>query len=120
MEEDKRIKTLLQQFGVEETSSTFSNSVMEKINAAVLIKETKPLLDNSIVNFLKIIFCLVVVMLSACILFIPFNNMPIIFSINISSNIYKQLFSFIIVFWIGMFINVWLNKIWNSKKVFFL
>ena len=119
MEEDKNIKKLLQEYGVEETSSAFNNNVMQKINAAVFTKQANPLLNPFTVNLLKIIFSIVFIVLIACILFIPFNNLPEIFSINVSSNVYNQLFSFIIVFWIGMFLNLWLNKRWSKKTILY-
>src|SRR5215472_10668684 len=117
MEEDKKIKMLLQEYALGETSSTFNDDVMLKIKAAVLTQKTRPLLNTFILNLLKIIFCVVVVVIVGCTILFPIN-LPATFSININSNIYKQLFSFIIVFWAGMFMNLWWNKRWNSKNVF--
>ena len=118
MQEDKNIKKLLQQYGVEETSSTFNNNVMQQITAASYKQPLKPLLNAFILKLLKIIFILVAIALVIFILFIPFNNLPVPFSINISSDIYKQLFSFIAVFWIIMLVNFWWNKRWNRESAF--
>ena len=114
MQNDSTIKNLLQQYGVEETSSTFNNDVMQRINAAILAKQSKPLLSAFVLNLLKIIFLLIVVILVAFVI-----SNPAGFSINVS-NIYRQIFSFIIVFWIGMLINIWLNKRWFSKNAFIM
>jgi hypothetical protein len=119
MEEDKNIKILLQEYGVEKTSSSFNNKVMQKINAAVITKQAKPLLNPFIVNLLKIIFSLVIIALVICLVFLPLKNLPVTFSININGNIYKQLFSFILTFWIGMFMNLWLNKRWSKKTILY-
>lgn len=110
MEGNKNIKMLLLEYGIEETSSTFNNNIMQRINTSVFTKQSKPLLNAFTLNLLKIIFFLIIIMLVASIMFLPFNNVPPAFSINVNSSIYKQLFSFIIVFWIGMLMNLWLNK----------
>ncbi len=114
MNDDTAIKNLLQQYGIEETSSAFNDNVMQRINAEVFAKQSKPLLSAFVLNLLKIIFLLVVVVLVVFVI-----SDPASFSINVS-NIYRQLFSFIIVFWIGMLINAWLNKRWVSKNAFLL
>jgi sulfur carrier protein ThiS len=115
MEEETTIKNLLQQYGIEETSSAFNNNVMQRINADVFVMQSKPLLNGMVLKLLKIIFLLVVLAIVAC---VAFN--PPTFSVKVNSNIYRQLFSFIIVFWITMLINIWLNKRWTSKKLLFL
>jgi hypothetical protein len=114
MKDDTIIKNLLQQYGIEEPSSTFNNNVMQRINAEVFAKQSKPLLSAFILNILKVTFVIVVV---AIVVFVVSD--PASFSINVS-NIYRQLFSFIIVFWIGMLMNLGLNKKWGSKNAFFL
>ena len=114
MQNDTTIKNLLKQYGVEETSSTFNIDVMQRINAAILAKQSKPLLSVFVLNLLKIIFLIVVVILVA---FVISNPAGISISLN---NIYRQIFSFIIVFWIGMLMNIWLNKRWFSKDAFIM
>jgi hypothetical protein len=115
MQEETTIKNLLQQYGIEETSSTFNNNVMQRINADVFGMQSKPLLNGTVLKFLKIIFLLVVLAIVAC---VALN--PATFPIKVNSDIYRQLFSFIIVFWITMLINIWLNKRWASKNMLFL
>jgi|SRR6516164_9447720 hypothetical protein len=114
MQNDSTIKNLLQQYGIEETSSSFNNSAMQKINADVFARQQRPLVNPFILSVLKIIFLIVVVALIACVVSDPAG-----FSISLS-NIYKQIFSFIFVFWIGMMMNIWLNKRWGSKNAFSL
>ncbi|HEY2727941.1 MAG TPA: hypothetical protein VGI61_12255 [Parafilimonas sp.] len=107
--QEKDLKILLQEYGFEETSSAFNDVVMQQIN--ILSKQTKPLLNTFVLKLLKIIFILVVISLVICAAFFP-PNLPSISFVDISSNVYKQMFSFVIVFWVMMFINVW----WNSRK----
>lgn len=114
MQEDKSLKMLLHEYAIEETSSTFNNNLMQKIISASFTQQSKPLLNTFILNLLKIIFSLAIATVIICIIFMPFKNFPEIFSVNLSYNTYQQLFSFVIVFWIVMFINIW----WNKKRMF--
>jgi hypothetical protein len=114
MQEDENIKSLLQAYGIEETSSTFNNNVMQKITAASFKKETEPLLNIFILKLLKIAFFIIAVLIVLCVCFIPSNNFRVEFAVNLNSNIYGQLFSFIIVFWVMMLINLLWNKRWST------
>ncbi|MEP6466611.1 MAG: hypothetical protein ABJB05_09905 [Parafilimonas sp.] len=115
MQEDKNIKLLLQEYGVEETSSSFNNDIMQRINAALATKQSKPLLNNFIIRLLKIAFLIVAISVISLFCFVPNLN----FSFDIRNNIFNQLFTFIIVFWIGMLMNICLNKIWSKKTVLY-
>jgi len=117
MQDDERIKMLLHEYGVEETSSTFNNNVMQRINIA-FTKQTKPLLNAFILKLLKIVFSIVLIAIIICFVFIPINNFHTPLSINLSGEVYRQMFTFIIVFWVVMLMNMWLNKRWISKNVF--
>ena len=59
MQEDKDLKILLKEYAFEETSSAFNDAVMQRIEAAVSAKQSKPLLNDSILKFLIVIFCFV-------------------------------------------------------------
>ena len=109
--QEKDLKILLQEYGFEETSPAFNNLVMQRIDT-VLSKQTKPLLNGFILNLLKVVFFLIIISLIICCIFFPLNNLPSISFVDITSSVYKQIFSFVIVFWIMMFLNIW----WNARK----
>ncbi|MEO8711033.1 MAG: hypothetical protein ABI405_02860 [Parafilimonas sp.] len=115
MQEDKNIKLLLQEYGVEETSSSFNNDIMQRVNAALVTKQSKPLLNNFIIRLLKLAFLIVAISVISIVCFVPNLN----FYFNIHNNIFNQLFTFIIVFWVGMLMNICLNKIWSKKTVLY-
>ena len=118
MQEDKNLKNLLNEYAIQDTSSTFSSNVMEKITAASFIHQSKPLLNNNILNLLKIVFLIVLIALIIYVVITPFKNITVPFNTDIDENIYKQLFSFIIAFWTTIIINLWVNKRWNIEKSF--
>jgi len=110
MEQDKDLKILLKEYAFEETSSTFNNSVMQRIEAAVSAKQSKPLLNAFILKTLTATFIIVALTVIICLVYLPSNNLPFNLSFALNNSIYNQLFSFIIVFWIMMLINIWWNK----------
>ena len=111
MEEDKNLRKLLKEYAFEETSSAFDALVMRKITAAVT-KKGKPLMNAFVLILLKIIFLLSAISLIMCLIFLPLPQLQFGFSLNLSSNIFRQLFSFIVIFWIVMLFNTW----WNSQQ----
>ena len=118
MQEDKDLKILLKEYAFEETSSTFNDTVMQRIEAAVSAKPSKPLLNDSVLKFLIAIFIIALVSVITGLIYLPVNSLPFNLSFSLSSNSYSQLFSFIVVFWIMMFINIgWNRKHSNFFKI---
>jgi O-antigen/teichoic acid export membrane protein len=111
MEEDKNLKKLLKEYAFEETSSSFDAAVIQKITAG-LAKNQKPLMNVFILFLLKIIFLFSAISLIACLIFLPLPKMQFSFAFSLSSNVYRQLFSFLVIFWIVMLTNTW----WNSRQ----
>ena len=111
MQEDKNLKKILQEYAFEETSSTFANSVMQQINIGTT-KQIKPLLNPFILSLLKIVFSLSTITLIICFLFLRTHKFHPVLFFNLNNEIYQQLFSFLIVFWIMMLVNTW----WNSRQ----
>jgi len=111
MEEDKNLKKLLKEYAFEETSSSFDAVVMQKITTA-LAKNEKPLMNGFVLLLLKIIFLIGVISLFVCWIFLPESEFQFNFSLKFDNNVYRQLFSFFIIFWIVMLVNTW----WNSRQ----
>lgn len=104
MQEDKNLKKLLHEYAFEETSSTFNDAVMQRINTTISVQK-KPLLNVFVLNLLKIVFLLCSILLVAYFIFSSFNKAPFLLAINFNDTVYRQLFSFLAVFWIVMLIN---------------
>ncbi len=106
MEEDIKIKALLQQWAVEETSADFTLNIMQHIEAeAIAKKRVIPLLKQKLVKILATIFALVlIVLLAVCNTSQPIA-FPFIRSIKIPAGYISQITSFIIVFWSVMLAN---------------
>ena len=119
MQEDKDLKILLKEYAFEETSSSFNNNVMQHINAAASARQSKPLLNIFILKALIVIFMVVVIAVILCLIYLPLKSLPFNLSFTVSNNIYSQLFSFIIAFWIVMFINIGWNKRQSISKGMF-
>jgi hypothetical protein len=109
MQEDKDLKMLLKEYAFEETSSAFNNAVMQQV-AAVPARQSKPLLNGLILKILMSVFIVAFLSLIICLIYFPVNSLPFNISPAFSSSFYSQLFSFITVFWIVMFINIGWNK----------
>jgi hypothetical protein len=109
MEKDEELQLLLSKYAMHEPSAAFSDNVMKLITASQ-VKTSAPLISSSLRNILFILFAVVVIAL----LIVSFSIQPAMFdkqiTIAISSTVYTQLFSFFIVFWVVMLVNVWWNK----------
>ena len=111
MEGDKELKQVLKEYAFEETSSSFDAVIMQKITAAMSKKE-KPLMNAFVLSVLKIVFLISGISLIGCLIFLPLPHMQFSFTSNFSNNVYRQLFSFLIAFWVVLLFNTW----WNSRQ----
>lgn len=105
MEDDKKLKELMQQWAMEEAPADFTQNIMQHIEATVAKKETDSLYKNSVLRILAAAFILTFIAL----LFISIGSkMPTSsFHFNLAipasyANYISQLTSFIVVFWIVM------------------
>jgi len=109
MQEDKNLKSLLSKYAMQEPSEEFDNNIMQLIEKSKL---TQPsfLINRLLLRVLAALFAIISIALVATSIFAKPKTYPINFSISFSPDLYKQLFSFIVAFWIVMFINLWCNK----------
>jgi hypothetical protein len=114
MQEDKTLKELLNENAMQETSSSFNEHVMQCIQVAGLRKST-PLISSFVLNFLLFFFFVVLVTVIICLMVVPLNGWPLNITFDISAGTYDQLLSFILIFWLMMFINMLWNK-WQSMQ----
>lgn len=111
MEEDKKLQSLLKNFGMQETSAGFDEKLMQKIAAIKRENITsKPLINKTLQRILIVVF--VAVIISLLIISLSINPRFVNANIFPSDKIYMQLFYFFISFWIVMLLNVW----WNRKS----
>jgi len=115
MQKDKNLEILLKEYAFEKPSSAFNNAVMQHIHAAAPTQPAKPLLNVFFLKALVVLFITVVIAVILCLIYLPLQPLPFNLSFILSSNIYNQLFSFIAVFWVVMFINTG----WNKKAKYF-
>ena len=109
MEEDKKIRSLLTSYAIQEPSAGFEDKVMQLITASEKIPTT-PLINDLVRRLLLIIFSIVVVALLVTSFFLDPKILVLHISIPAMSNVYRQLFAFFVVFWIVMLVNIWWNK----------
>jgi hypothetical protein len=114
MQEDKIFKILLNENAMQETSSSFNENVMQRIQAAGLHKST-PLISSFILKSLLFIFFAVLAAAIICLMIVPLNSLPLNITFNISAATYNQLLSFILIFWLMMFVNILWNK-WQNMQ----
>lgn len=109
MQEDKKLQSLLSKYAVQQASQDFSEKVMQRIEA---VKESKPILliSSAWLRMLLYIFITVVIALLILAFFIQPHMLAVRFSVPVSIDMYRQLFSFFAAFWFVMFINLFLNK----------
>ena len=109
MEEDKKIRSLLTSYAIQEPSAGFEDKVMQLITAPEKIPAT-PLISDLLKRLLLIIFSIVVVALLVISFFLDSKIVALQISIPATSNVYGPLFAFFVVFWIVMLVNIWWNK----------
>lgn len=108
MEEEKKIQSLLTSYAIQEPSAGFEDKVMQLIIASEKISAT-PLISSRLKRLLLIIFSIVVVVLVITSFFLDPKILTLHIS-TLSTNAYRQLITFFIVFWMVMIINIWWNK----------
>jgi hypothetical protein len=110
MQEDKKLKELLKEHAMEETSANFTNIIMTRLQPAVLEQKTVPLLKQKVPQMLAALFvasCGALLLLS---IFIQPAQLPVHFSVMLPENYFSQIISFLITFWFVMLVNQLLQK----------
>ena len=112
MQEDKNLKELLMKWGVESPSADFTSQVMQRItSASVADSYTSPLLKQRLLQILFGVFILVcIALLVLC--FTTSTAFPFQLTMSFPAKYLSQGFTFIIAFWVVMFLNL------VSKKYF--
>jgi hypothetical protein len=106
MQEDKNLKELLMKWGVEHPSADFTSQVMQRITAASIANaHTASLLRQRLLQVLLGVFILVcIVLLVLC--FTASAAFPFQLIVSLPAKYLSQGFSFIIAFWVVMFLNL--------------
>ena len=109
MQEDKKLKSLLTKYAMQEPSTEFDDKVMQLIEAS---KTTGPvfLISRILLHILPGVFIAVSILLFLTTFFMQPQSLPVHFYLPLSLNVYRQLFSFLAAFWIVMLINLWWYK----------
>ena len=111
MKEDKKLQSILTNYGMQETSEGFDNKLMQKIAAIKLHGATsKPLLGKTMQRVFVVAFIIAALLLIVIAFLVNPDIFAISFLIEISQKTYTQVFSFFAAFWIVMCLNVWWNK----------
>lgn len=112
MQDDKNFKELMMKCAVEETSQDFTAETLRRIEALSATKTSQPLINHTIKQAFIIGFAIVLTALLAISLFIkpadlPFNFIQIP---TIRVEVFYNLISFILAFWVLMFLNYYLQN----------
>ena len=111
MKDDKSLKELLQHNLMEETSSGFTESLMQRINVASAAGEyTRSLWQDKLFKIIAATFIFISILL--LILNIPFKKITISFDwkLELPSASSLQIIQFLLVFWIVMIVNQVLSE----------
>ncbi|WP_018612275.1 hypothetical protein [Segetibacter koreensis] len=117
MLEDKKLKELLREYAMEETSADFTNIVMSRLQCADLWQKTVPLFKLRLPQMLAALFAAICGALLLLSFFIQSTQLPVHFSVKLPENYFSQIISFLIVFWIVMLVNQLLQR---KKLSYFL
>ena len=112
MQEDKKLHSLLTQYAMKEPSAEFDENVMQ-IVAKSKTSQATSFTERSLQRLLLIIFVITAAALLITAFFFQPQKLLAYISFSVPADVYKQLFSFLAVFWIVMLINFW----WNKKEV---
>jgi hypothetical protein len=109
MQEDKKLHSLLTRYAMKEPSARFDESVMQMITKSKITHATS-FTGHSLQRLLIITFMITTAALLITAFFFQPQKLLAYISFSVPVNVYKQLFSFLAVFWIVMLINFWWNK----------
>jgi uncharacterized membrane protein len=113
MQEDKKLKEFLMKHAVEETTSDFTNIVMQRIQISAAAKiSVTPLLKQKLLRILMAAFLLVFVILLVLSISMQPLKLPFHFSVKLPAEYFSEIISFLIAFWVVMIINL----LWTKKR----
>ncbi|TKK66403.1 hypothetical protein FC093_17680 [Ilyomonas limi] len=110
MQEDKQLKELLTKWAVQHPSAGFTSQVMQQVTSAYTSNANTPPLYKQ--RLLKIVFGLFVIV-CIVLLILSFTTPATLlfrFNVKLPASYFSQGFSFLITFWIVMFLNLILKK----------
>jgi hypothetical protein len=111
MQDDKKLSDLLNTYAVQQPAKGFDSTVMHRITAT---KPAAPLMNTSLTKFLFGLFIIIVVVALLTAFYIQPQLLPVRFTMPVSADVYRHLFSFFIAFWMVMGVNLW----WQKRKSF--
>ena len=114
MEQDKKLHSLLVNYGMQEPSANFDDKLMQRIANIKLHRSPAPQLINPVIKRILVVAFAVA---GLSLFVIAFLVQPGFFnkylSISLSEKIYTQTVSFFAAFWIVMSLNIW----WQNLRL---
>lgn len=111
MQEDKKMKELLMKFAADNPPADFTGKVMQRVNLVHTYQtQSKPLLNQSILQVLLGVFVIICVVLLALSFTMPATTLALQLDVKLPARYFTQGIQFLMVFWVVVLFNVVVKK----------